>query len=81
MLSETSPSDPGAHDLDARLARAEAEISALRAELLQSRAASKALAESIPDAVSRRAVVRSIIADLTHPGRWLAARRRSRRGG
>lgn len=69
------PNDPSA-DLRARLDRAEAEIARLRAELVASRAEARELATSIPDAVSRRAVLRSVLGDLAHPRQILAAARR-----
>lgn len=59
-----------------RLRRAEAEIARLQQEVLQSRAEVRALAEAIPAAVSRKAVLRSVVADLIHPSRIRAAARR-----
>jgi multidrug resistance efflux pump len=50
--------------LRARVEAAEAEIATLRAEAVQRRAEVRAMAESLPAAVSRRALVRAMFGDL-----------------
>ena len=80
---ESAPRQGGPADLSSRLAEAEAEIARLRSELLVGRAEARSLAEAIPHAISRRVVVRSIVADAVRPSAWFAGLRRrlvARRG-
>jgi hypothetical protein len=54
----------------------EAEIARLRAELLAARAEARSIAESLPQALDRRRVVRSLVADALSPSAWLLSIRR-----
>ncbi len=65
-------------ELRARVELAEQEIAVLRAEAIARRAEIRTLAESLPAAVSRRAVITSIVDDLrAQPRRaWRAIARR-----
>ena len=75
---ESTEHEGGAGDLGARLHTAEAEIARLRTELLASRAEARAIAESIPHAVSRRMALRSLLADIFSPSAWVAGLRARR---
>ena len=74
--------EPGNAELRRRLAVAEAALAELRIEALQRRAEVRALAESLPNVVSRQTMLRSIARDLRHhPDRSGIAKRAVAKAG
>jgi hypothetical protein len=83
-VDDDEPGRPGAEhaDLRRRVEEAEAVIEELRAEAIARRAEVRALAESLPAAMSRRVVLRAMVVDVYHhPDKVGAAKGAARRLG